>query len=71
VALKPENIWAFVPFFVLAFEPRGYVINICCLKRLEVCELKHLLLISAAVLFCLSVFLGELCWKDFIRTSSL
>jgi hypothetical protein len=30
VALKPKNLWAFVPFMflVLAFEPRGYVINI-------------------------------------------
>jgi hypothetical protein len=34
---------------VLALEPRGYVINICYLKHLDVCELKHLLFILAAV----------------------
>jgi hypothetical protein len=58
---KPEDHWAFVPFmfFVLAFEPRGYVINTCCLKHLDVCELKHLLFILAVVPFCLPVFLGE------------
>jgi hypothetical protein len=55
IALKRENLWAFVPhmFFVLAFEPRGYVIHICCLKGLDVCKLKHLLFISTVVLFCL------------------
>jgi hypothetical protein len=58
-ALKPENCWAFEPFmfFVLAFEPRGYVMNICCLKHLDVYKLKHLLFISAAVSFCLPYFL--------------
>jgi hypothetical protein len=61
VAPKPEDHWAFVPFMllVLVFEPRGYVINICCLKHLEVCKLKYFLFISAIVLFCLPAFLGE------------
>jgi hypothetical protein len=56
---KPEDHWAFVPFmfFVLAFEPRDYVMNTCCLKHLDVCELKHLLFILAAMLFCLPRFL--------------
>jgi hypothetical protein len=58
-ALKPENRWAFVPFmfFVLPFEPRGYVINIFCLKHLDVYKWKHLLFISVAVLFCFPHFL--------------
>jgi hypothetical protein len=51
-ALKPENYLAFI-FFVLASERRGYVMNIFCLKHLNVCKLKHLLFISASVLFCL------------------
>jgi hypothetical protein len=53
-ALKPENHWAFVPFmfFVLAFEPRDYVINICCLKHLDVCKLKLCCSVSP-------IFLGE------------
>jgi hypothetical protein len=61
VAPKLEDHWAFVPFMllVLVFEPRGYVINICCLKHLEVCKLKYFLFISAIVLFCLPAFLGE------------
>jgi hypothetical protein len=42
---------------VLAFEPRGYVINIYCLKHLDICKLKHLLLISVVVLLCLPHFL--------------
>jgi hypothetical protein len=46
-------------FLVLVFEPRGYVINICCLKHLEVCNLKYSLFISTIVLFCLPAFLGE------------
>jgi hypothetical protein len=58
-ALKPKNRWAFMSFmsFVLAFEPRGCVMNICCLEHLDVCKLKHLLFISAAVLFCLPHYL--------------
>jgi hypothetical protein len=40
-------------FFVLVFEPRGYVMNTCHLKHLDVCKLEHLLFITAAVLFCL------------------
>jgi hypothetical protein len=48
-----------VPFmlFVLVFEPRGHVINICCLKHLDVCKLTRLLFISVIVLFCLPHFL--------------
>jgi hypothetical protein len=45
-APKPEDHWAFV-------------INTCCLKHLDVFELKHLLFIFAVVLFYLLVFLGE------------
>jgi hypothetical protein len=45
-------------FFVLVFGPSGHVINICCLKRLVVCEFKRLLFISAIALFCLPHFLG-------------
>jgi hypothetical protein len=61
VAPKPEDRWAFVPFMflVLAFEPHDYVMNICCLTHLDVCTLKYLLFISAIVLFCLPIFLGE------------
>jgi hypothetical protein len=60
-ALKPEDHRAFVPcmFLMLAFESRDYVINICCLKHLDICKLKCSLFISATVLFCLSAFLGE------------
>jgi hypothetical protein len=56
-ALKLENNWAFV-LFMLAFKPRDYVINICCLKHLNVCKLKQLSFISTVVLFCLPYFLG-------------
>jgi hypothetical protein len=51
-ALKPENSWAFVPFmlFVLVFEPRGHVINICYLKHLNICKLKNLLFVISAIL---------------------
>jgi hypothetical protein len=45
--------------FVLAFELRRCVMNIYFLKQLSVCKLKHLLFISAAVLFCLPLFFGE------------
>jgi hypothetical protein len=36
-ALKPKISWAFVPFmrFMLELKPRGYVVNICCLKHFE------------------------------------
>jgi hypothetical protein len=44
---------------VLAFDPRGDVTNTCYLKHLDVCKLKRLLFILAAVLFCLSVLFGE------------
>jgi hypothetical protein len=59
VALKLENRWAFCALyvFVLALEPRGYVIKICCLKHLNVCKLKRSLFISVVVLFCLPHFL--------------
>jgi hypothetical protein len=59
-ALKPENSWVLVPFMLFCVRIRAtrlYVINICCLKHLDVCKLKHLLFISIAMLFCLSHFL--------------
>jgi hypothetical protein len=46
-------------FLVLEFEPRGYVINSCFLKHLDVYKLKYSLFISTMVLFCLPAFLGE------------
>jgi hypothetical protein len=60
VAPRPESSWAFKPimFLVLAFEPRGYVINICCFKHLNVCKSKYSLFISTIVLFWLPYFLG-------------
>jgi hypothetical protein len=60
VAPRPESSRAFEPFMflVLTFEPRGYVINSCCLKHLDVCKLKYSLFISTNVLFCLHYFLG-------------
>jgi hypothetical protein len=60
VALKCENSWVFVPFMLFCVRIRAtrlYVINICCLKHLDVCKLKHLLFISIVVVFCLSQFL--------------
>jgi hypothetical protein len=59
VALKPENSQAFVPFmlFLLAFESRSCVINVCCLEYLDVYKLKHLSFISTVVLFYLPRFL--------------
>jgi hypothetical protein len=59
-APRPDSSWAFEPFMflVLAFEPRGYVINICYLKDLDVCKLKYSLFILTIVLFCLPCFLG-------------
>jgi hypothetical protein len=63
VALKPENSWLFVPFmlfYVRIQATRLYVINICCLKHLDVCKLEYLLFISIAVLFCLSRFLKRI-----------
>jgi hypothetical protein len=61
VAPRPKSSWVFKPlmFLVLAFEPRGYVINIYCLKHLDVCKLKYSLFVSTIVLFCLPAFLGE------------
>jgi hypothetical protein len=46
-------------FLVFAFELHGYVINICCLKHLDVCKLKYSLFISIIVLVCLPSFLGS------------
>jgi hypothetical protein len=73
VAPRPESSWAFVPFMflVLTFEPRGYVINSCCLKHLDVCKLKYSLFILAAVLLCLPIFLGEPWLESFVHTSRL
>jgi hypothetical protein len=59
VALSPENSWAFVPFMLFCVRIRATrlcVINIFCLKHLDVCKLKYLLFISIAMLFCLSLF---------------
>jgi hypothetical protein len=55
----------------LKFEPRGYVINICCLKHLDVCKLKCSLFISAIVLLCLPAFLGEPCLGGFCSHKQL
>jgi hypothetical protein len=39
--------------FRVSIERRDRVMNICCLKHLDVRKSKHLLFISAVVLFCL------------------
>jgi hypothetical protein len=72
-ASRPESSWAFEPFMflVLTFELRGYVINSCCLKHLDICKLNYSLFILAIVLFCLPIFLGEPWLESFIRTSRL
>jgi hypothetical protein len=62
-ALSPENIWAFEPFKLFCVRIRAmwlYVMNIFCLRHLNICKFEMLVIYFNGL--CCSVsttFLGE------------